>query len=180
MSKLSVEKVMGNGVGLFPLMAKNPSMLTLDAQAAAYVNAQVSEDRAKLADVIKRQEALAAERRALEWKIAKLSGEDIPPNAIERPLARTPAEILAGSPSTGFRDVLRKVVRESDNGLKPKQAAELIRASGFNYTASTDLSVRVSNELRQLARNGTVVRKRGLYYFNRDFDVASNGQGESP
>jgi hypothetical protein len=147
------------------------SKLKLDALAASYLDQDVAEARAHLDEITRDIEKLQAKRRAIEWKIERLSA-----NSQGIVKAESPSNGANGSNThggdrpvhNGFRDTIRKVMREAGRGLRTKEISELILKSGFEYTAKTALSTRVSSDLSRLIKSGDVSQKRGLYSINQE------------
>ena len=155
------------------------SKYKLDPLAASYLDQEVAEARAQLGEIDKEIEKLQAKRRAVEWKIERL-GAPVPLRETPVP----PLKLVNGSNPpygnekpvhNGFRDTIRKVLREAGKGLKTKEISELILKSGFQYTAKTSLSVRVGSDLRRLVHSGVVTQRRGLYSINQEQPVTQSG-----
>lgn len=150
---------------------KPNSISKLDPMAASYLDQEVAEAKAYLDEISKDIEKLQAKRRAVEWKIEMLGGSaSRTNNAVAQALDRmVNSQGSNGKPvHNGFRDTIRKVMREAGRGLKTKEISELILKSGFEYTAKTALSTRVSSDLSRLIKSGDVSQKRGLYSINQE------------
>lgn len=162
----------------------------LDAQAAAFLSADLESARAELARIDDELSKLQARRRAVEWKISALTpgaraahqdrittGTGVPEVAggqmsvATRQVAGTNAsDALA---QTGFRDFIRSVLRDAERGLKPKEVAARVIERGFPYKGTTPIALRVSNDLHRLLQQGNVRRRSGLYYIAEKGDTSS-------
>ena len=69
------------------------------------------------------------------------------------------------SPSVGFRDAVREILRDVGKGMRPRDVTLELKKRNFPYTAKTDMNVRVSNELHRMV-NSNQIRKRGKLYYS--------------
>ena len=91
-------------------------------------------------------------------KIAQSSGD-----LINASLHDTKPKSVAG---LGLRDAIRRILAQANHGLRTRDIVRQLNKRDFQYTATTALSTRVSNEMSRMAR-ANHVRKRGtLYYAN--------------
>ncbi|HEY2684601.1 MAG TPA: hypothetical protein VGI93_13885 [Steroidobacteraceae bacterium] len=149
------------------------SKLKLDPLAASFLDEDIAIAKADLDEIAKQIEKLQAKRRAIEWKIQTLGGgSDSGPDKTQ-PNGTGAAH---GAFHNGFRDTIRKVLREAGKGLKTAEVSDLILKSGFQYTAKTNLNVRVNSDLRRLVKSGVVSCRRGLYSINQDKPVVDQMQ----
>jgi hypothetical protein len=147
------------------------SKLKLDPLAASYLDQDIAEARASIDEIAKEIEKLQAKRRAIEWKIERLGATSHARSEVQSLLPGFNGSNAHGADKpvhNGFRDTIRKVMREAGKGLKTKEISELILKSGFQYTAKTALSTRVSSDLARLIKSGDVSQKRGLYSINQE------------
>jgi hypothetical protein len=86
------------------------------------------------------------------------------------PLAMIASSADQASPTsgTGFRDAVRKILRDFPKGLRPAEVvAELGRRGELvRYTGKAKPSVRVHNELYVLRKSGAITRKGHKYAIN--------------
>ena len=66
----------------------------------------------------------------------------------------------------GFREAIMVVLRDSKKGLRPRDISRRMLARGFQYTASTEISTRLSNDLAKMKMSGKVKKRGDLYYQN--------------
>ena len=108
----------------------------------------------------------------MQYKLSKLSAGLAEIHLAELGIgngAEKPAQKPTQFERTGFRDAVRAVLRDSPGkGLKPKDIAHEMLTRGFKYTASTELSTRVSNDLRRLIKSKKVRKHRGHYYIEQE------------
>jgi hypothetical protein len=155
------------------------SKFKLDALAASYLDQDVAEAKAQLGEIDREIEKLQAKRRAIEWKIERLGAPAGPAreaSSFQVAVASNGSNGGEKPVHNGFRDTIRKVLREAGRGLKTKEIAELILKSGFQYTAKTSLSVRVGSDLRRLVHSGVVSQRRGLYSINQESQTMESTQ----
>src|SRR3984893_13869050 len=113
---------------------------------------------------------LAAKRRATEFKISKYSEGLGAAHLAQLSSGNGAAVEKSTAPQvepTGFRELIRIVLRESHKGLKPREIAQAMLKHGLAYNASTDLNTRVSNDLRRLIQSGSVRKSRNLFYIQQ-------------
>lgn len=65
---------------------------------------------------------------------------------------------------TTFRDFLRRVLRESAKGMKPKDVLTAVRKMGYAFDGVKDPSTRTSSELWRMAQMGDIQKRGGFYY----------------
>lgn len=63
----------------------------------------------------------------------------------------------------GFREAVRTTLERSDRSLRPKEIANHLKQSDFEYTGRLDMYLRVGNELRNLKKAGKIRSTKGLY-----------------
>ena len=153
----------------------------LDPLAASFLTADVDLCRAEIARLDEDIKKLQAKRRAQEYKLSVLTAGAR--SAVSSSGAASGEPDAAGNggtqpaksgdpPAVGFREMIRAVLRDSNKGMKPKDIAKSMLDRGLNYSRTTQLNTRISNDLRRLVQSGSVRRSRGFYYIHRE---ASNG-----
>jgi len=143
----------------------------LDALAASYLTADIEAARKDMAVLDAEIDKLQAMRRALEWKIQRLT-----PATVDQATPPLPARLNGATKESakeapadwGFRGQIRDVLRESQKGLRPSDVTKKLKEKRVPYTGKTDLNVRVCNDLNKMFRNGSIKRWRGLYSISTD------------
>ncbi len=147
-----------------------PHNSALDDMAAAYLNADVEATRQQIASITKEILKLEANRRALEYKVNRLSPDSNPspasavPKAPLRSNGEATTVVDTTSASAGFRENIRNLLRGTPKGMKPIDVTKKLVANGLNYNGKTDLNVRVANDLNKMFRSGSIKRRAGHYY----------------
>lgn len=137
--------------------------MALSQKAIKELQEHADELKKRVISVRRRYEQAKAELdaadRELNTTLAFLrftNGDAITPN--EKP------DIPISSRPHGFRDAIMAVLRAHPSGIRPVQVADVLKNKGFESSGTTDLDVRVGNELYRLHKNGRVERVgRGLY-----------------
>lgn len=124
--------------------------------------------RADLDDVQTQMQHLTAEQEVIELQLTAIEKQLDKNGASSISLAavsHTPLQ-SNGQPSLkgmGFREAMRTIMKNSGRGLRPRDIIREMERSDFDYTASTDLSKRISNELYSLKKAGNIHSNKGLY-----------------
>lgn len=101
-------------------------------------------------------------RRQIEAIDALLDDDSASEEAAET--AEKPEATASPILRTGLRKEIRKTLAKAGRGLKPKEIAKKIEASGFTSEAKTPLSTRIANECWRMAKPGGSLTKRAGRY----------------
>lgn len=115
--------------------------------------------------LIAEQEVIELQLTAVEKHLGNNSGGSITLTAkgvtdSPLPVKMTRSLSLKGM---GFREAVRTIIRNSDRSLRPKEIADRMKRSDFEYTGKVKLYTRVGNELSNLKKAGEIRRNKGLY-----------------
>jgi hypothetical protein len=126
--------------------------------------------KADLEDVRSQQQQLSAEEEVIELQLTAVElqlgnnvASRLPLRGNSKSEDSRQGDFMLILKGMGFRDAMRAVMRDSGRGLRPKDIAQALRRSDFEYTATVNISTRVSNELYNLKKAGHVKRNKGLY-----------------
>jgi hypothetical protein len=137
------------------------------------MDAEIARIDEQIAQLNARREAVLLMKNTLSPLVAKVPN---PPTGLTATvvygdkLRPAPSATVPGSvngvqlfrSSTGFRDALRKVLRDHPKGLRPAQVVQELRDRGdlARYTGKAKPQVRVHNELYELKRTLKIFRDR--------------------
>ena len=129
------------------------------------IHQEVKSRRDRLAEVSKEIEALSEERMTLKKELNALElAEKILFQTIDGPNdtgeqdeedSRTFTNVIDIT-RLGFRDAIRHVLKGHPEGMRPRDVTFKLKENNYPYEASTDMNIRVSNELYRMKKAGFV------------------------
>jgi hypothetical protein len=143
-----------------------PSALATDV-----VEAQLVGLGAEIARIDGEIESLKARRegvKMMQKALARLVPKRITPGTGTLQVGQTaPLPMIGrrGNAGTGFREAVRKVLRDNPRGLRPAEVLAEMKRRGelATYTGKTKLGARVQNELYAMKRSGSVSKQDDRY-----------------
>lgn len=145
--------------------------MTISPLTGQFLEGEVASARAQVESIGNQIEQMKAQREAMKLKAealaALLSKHKIPSEAPTPDAPPVPPIDDNSVKGLGFREAIRKILKDADHGLRTGDIADELLQRGFEYSASTKLSTRISNDLSKMIQS-QMVRKRGpRYYLNR-------------
>jgi hypothetical protein len=142
-------------------------------RAIDFLRNEVSLAQQQLKSFSDQMESLAAQKEAVEYKLAALigklkevGGEPLP--TIDAGSQSDEAVRLHGAPSldggkVGLREAIRLVLRSSAQPMKARAIADKLPSVGLRYEAKLPLPARVRNELTRMTAEKQVMKRNKAY-----------------
>jgi hypothetical protein len=148
-----------------------------DETTLKFIQQDIEQCEDEIAQIRAQIEFLTSKRQALDFKLKALKDAAATLDTGGKTIEVTIGDTVAASDSmsatvtraplldVGLREAIRRILRDSASGLRPRDIVAELARRGFRYEATTDLSTRISNELFRMKRSGQV-RKRGKLYYS--------------
>ncbi len=139
------------------------------------VNAELEMVNIEYNDIQERAETLVKKRDALQILIndlpdnVKEQGQESEEDDVDSASVNINTDVAQAYSRLGIRDAIRLTLHNASTGLRPKDVTKTLKNYGYQSSGSTDMSIRVANEMGRMKRTKKLIQSHsGRYRLPKD------------